>query len=204
MRPERSSKPLNASLRPIWMGMLAGLLAGCAAGPDFQRPAVPDAARYTASELPGRTVAAPTALGDAQRFVAGAPAEARWWQRFGSARLDALVDAALRASPTLEAMAARTEHRRHQFEAAHLSLIGNLVSTAIVQAQLAGQIEAGAAILAAQEEQLALTRRRLELGAAAERDVLAQQTQVEQTRAGLPPLRLRLEQNRPLLATTAL
>jgi NodT family efflux transporter outer membrane factor (OMF) lipoprotein len=103
----------------------------------------------------------------------------------------------------LEALAAQTEYQRHQLEAARLAQIGNLVTTAIAQAQLAGQIEASAAILAAQEEQLALTRKRLELGAASERDVLALQTQVEQTRAGLPPLRLKLEQNRHQLATLA-
>ena len=253
------------------------MLAGCASGPDFKPPAAPDVAGYTTTALPAQTVAAPTALGGAQRFVAGAPIAAQWWRLFGSAKLDALIEAALRASPTLEAaqatlrqarhnyeakagatqypqanaslgaqrqgvnnaaaglpdgertynlvnagvavsydldlfggnrraleaLAAQTEHQRHQLEAARLTLIGNLTITAVVQAQLAGQIKAGTAILAAQEEQLALTRKRLTLGAASERDVLALQTQVEQTRAGLPPLRLKLEQNRHLLATLA-
>jgi len=253
------------------------MLAGCASGPDFKPPAAPDVDGYTVSALPAQTVAAPTALGGAQRFVAGAPVAAQWWRQFGSAKLDALIEAALRASPTLEAaqatlrqarqnyeakagttrypqananlgaqrqgvnnaaaglpggertynlfnasvavsydldlaggnrraleaLAAQTEHQRYQLEAARLTLIGNLATTAIAQAQLAGQIEASAAILAAQEEQLALTRKRLALGAASDRDVLALQTQVEQTRAGLPPLRLRLEQNRHLLATLA-
>lgn len=35
---------------------LAGLLAGCAAGPDFKRPAAPDVAAYTAAPLPVQTV----------------------------------------------------------------------------------------------------------------------------------------------------
>jgi NodT family efflux transporter outer membrane factor (OMF) lipoprotein len=258
----------------LWIGLA---LAGCASGPDFKPPAVPDVVGYTASASPVQTVAAPTDLGGAQRFVAGAPVATEWWRQFGSAKLDALVETALRASPTLEAaeatlrqarqnfkakagttqypqananlgaqrqgvnnaaaglpggertynlfnasvavsydldlaggnrraleaLAAQTKYQRHQLEAARLTLIGNLVTTAIAQAQLAGQIEASAAILAAQEEQLVLTRKRLELGAASDRDVLALQTQVEQTRAGLPPLRLRLEQNQHLLATLA-
>jgi NodT family efflux transporter outer membrane factor (OMF) lipoprotein len=258
----------------LWIGLA---LAGCAIGPDFKAPAAPDAAGYTAVALPVQTVAAPTDLGGAQRFVAGAPIAAEWWRQFGSAKLDALVETALRASPTLEAaeatlrqarqnyeakagttqypqananlgaqrqgvnnaaaglpggertynlfnasvavsydldlaggnrraleaLAAQTEYQRHQLEAARLTLSGNLVTTAIAQAQLAGQIKASAAILATQEEQLALTRKRLELGAASDRDVLALQTQVEQTRAGLSPLRLRLEQNQHLLATLA-
>lgn len=265
------------SPHPIASLLCLGVLAGCASGPDFQRPAALDVAGYTAAALPAQTAAAPTALGGAQRFLAGAPLSVQWWRQFGSARLDALIEAALRASPTLEAaqaalrqarhkyeakagatqypqasadlgvqrqgvnnaaaglpdgertynlfdtslavsydldlaggnrraleaLAAQTEHQRFQLEAARLALIGNLVTTAITQAQLAGQIEASAAILAAQEEQLALTRQRLALGVASERDVLAQQTQVEQTRATLPPLRLRLEQTRHLLATLA-
>lgn len=258
----------------LWISLA---LAGCASGPDLKPPAVPDVAGYTASSLPAQTVAAPISLGGTQRFVAGASVSAEWWRQFGSAKLDALVEAALRASPTLEAaeatlrqarqnyaakagttqypqananlgaqrqgvntaaaglpggertynlfnasvavsydldlaggnrraleaLAAQTEYQRHQLEAARLTLVGNLTTTAIAQAQLAGQIEASAAILAAQEEQLALTRKRLELGAASDRDVLALQTQVEQTRAGLPPLRLRLEQNQHLLVTLA-
>jgi NodT family efflux transporter outer membrane factor (OMF) lipoprotein len=258
----------------LWIGLA---LAGCASGPDFKPPAAPDAAGYTAVALPVQAVAAPTDLGGAQRFVAGAPIAAEWWRQFSSAKLDALVETALRASPTLEAaeatlrqarhnyeakagitqypqananlgaqrqgvnnaaaglpggertynlfnasvavsydldlasgnrraleaLAAQTEYQRHQLEAARLTLIGNLVTTAIAQAQLAGQIEASADILATQEEQLALTRKRLELGAASDRDVLALQTQVEQTRAGLPPLRLRREQNQHLLASLA-
>jgi NodT family efflux transporter outer membrane factor (OMF) lipoprotein len=251
------------------------MLAGCASGPDFKPPAALEVTDYTTTALPAQTAATPTPLGEAQRFVAGASIAAQWWRQFGSARLDALIETALRASPTLEAaqatlrqarhnyeakagttqypqananlgvqrqgvnnapagliggertynlinasvavsydldlaggnrraleaLAAQTEHQRFQLEAARLSLIGNLVTTAIAQAQLAGQIEASAAVLTAQEEQLALTRKRLALGAASERDVLTLQTQVEQTRAELPPLRQRLEQSRHLLDT---
>jgi hypothetical protein len=98
----------------LWIGLA---LAGCAIGPDFKAPAAPDAAGYTAVALPVQTVAAPTDLGGAQRFVAGAPIAAEWWRQFGSAKLDALVETALRASPTLEAAEATLRQARQNYEA---------------------------------------------------------------------------------------
>jgi NodT family efflux transporter outer membrane factor (OMF) lipoprotein len=103
----------------------------------------------------------------------------------------------------LEALAAQVDHQRFQFEAARLALAANVATAAIAQAQLAGQIEATAAIVAAQEEQVAITARRVALGAAARDEWLALRTQLEQTRAGLPALRNRLAQTEHLLAVLA-
>ena len=100
----------------------------------------------------------------------------------------------------LEALSAQADYQRYQFEGARLTLAANVVATVIVQAQLAAQIQASETILTAQEEQLDITRRRLALGAASQNDVLALQIQLEQTRAGIPPLRNRREQTNHLLA----
>lgn len=100
----------------------------------------------------------------------------------------------------LEALAAQVDYQRFQLEGARLTLAGNVVATAITQAQLAAQVEASEKILAAQEEQLQITGQRLALGNASPGEVHALQTQVEQTRAGIPPLRNRLEQANHLLA----
>ena len=100
----------------------------------------------------------------------------------------------------LEALAAQTDYQRFQLEGARLTLAANFVTTAITQAQLAEQINATEQILAAQIEQLDLTRQRLALGNVSEVDVLSLRTQVEQTRAGIAPLRNRLEQANHLLA----
>lgn len=100
----------------------------------------------------------------------------------------------------LEALAAQTDYQRFQFEGARLTLAGNVVTTAITQTQLAEQVTATEQILAAQTEQLDITRQRLALGNVSEADVLALQTQVEQTRASIVPLRNRLEQADHLLA----
>lgn len=100
----------------------------------------------------------------------------------------------------LEALAARTEYRRYQMEGARLTLAANIVATAITQARLAGQVQSLEAILSAQDEQLHIARERVRLGQSAPDEVLALQTQVEQTRAGLPGLRKQLQQNEHLLA----
>ena len=47
----------------IALVMVMALLAGCAVGPDFNRPAAPDVAVYTATPLRENTVAAPTLSG---------------------------------------------------------------------------------------------------------------------------------------------
>lgn len=100
----------------------------------------------------------------------------------------------------LEALAAQTEYRRHEMEGAQLTLAGNIVTAAITQARLAAQIQTTAAILRAQNEQLHITQERVRLGQGAPDEVLALQTQVEQTRAGLPVLRKQSQQNEHLLA----
>ena len=100
----------------------------------------------------------------------------------------------------LEALAAQADYRRFRLEGARLTLAANVVATAIAQARLSAQIDLAERILNAQTEQLALTRRRLELGAASDVDVLALQTQMEQTRAGIPALRNGRDQASHLLA----
>ena len=254
--------------------ILVGLLAGCAVGPDFKRPGPPEVSSYTVAPLPAQTASATTTLGDAQRLSAGTTVSAQWWHGLGSSRLDALIEQAFQASPTLasakatlrqaqetysaragstlypqvdagigaqrqrlnpsslgqagdardfsmynasvgvsyqldlaggnrralEALAARTEYRRYEVEGARLTLAANIVTTVITQARLAGQIQSTQTILHAQDEQLHLTRERVHLGQAAPDDVLALQTQVEQTRAGLPLLCKQLQQSEHLLA----
>lgn len=81
----------------------AGALAGCAAGPDYVRPAAPVAQRYTAAPLAAETAATPVGGGAAQRFVEGGEVPARWWTSFGSEELNQLVEAALAANPDLAA-----------------------------------------------------------------------------------------------------
>lgn len=103
-------RPISLERRLAATYLIAGLvtagLAGCAAGPDFQRPTAPDVARYTATPVADRTVSAPTQFGETQRLVEGLPIETQWWQSLGSSALDGLINEAFHVSPTLASISA--------------------------------------------------------------------------------------------------
>ncbi len=79
------------------------LLFGCAVGPDFAPPAPPAVNSYTAGPLPAQTASAAVADGEAQRFVRGLDIPGQWWALFHSPALNALVEEAIAANPTLPA-----------------------------------------------------------------------------------------------------
>lgn len=266
---------------PPWVSLLvltplAGALAGCASGPDFQRPAPLTVTGYTSTALSATTVVSPGMHGAQQQFLP-TPVPIAWWKELHSDKLTLLVEQAFVASPTLaaaqatlrqaehsraalsgstqlpqasaklggqrqgtnsagaglpdgertyglysatvavsydldlaggnrralEALAAQVDYQSYQLEGARLTLAANLVLTAITQAQLTSQIDATQTLVQVQEAQLALSRKRLELGVGTQQEVLALQTQVEQIRSGLPVLRNKREQTRHLLAVLA-
>lgn len=256
---------------------VAALLAGCAAGPDFRRPAAPATGSYTPGALAGETAAAPVGGGDSQRFVAGADIPSEWWALFRSEPLDRLIRQALADSPTLvaaratlriaeedrraqfgallpsvtggasaarqkasgaslgragagsstftlydasvnvsyaldlfggtrrelEALQAQVDYQGFQLEGARLALTANLVTAAVREASLRAQLAATREIAAAEERQLDLVEQRFRLGGASRPDVLAQQAQLAQTRAGLPALERDLARTRHRLAVLA-
>ena len=103
----------------------------------------------------------------------------------------------------VEALQAQVDYQRFQREGAWLTLTANLVTTAIQEGALRGQIRATREIVAAEEQQLALVERQFQLGGASRPDVLAQRAQLAQTRATLPPLEKQLAQTRHSLAVLA-
>ena len=109
-------------------------LAGCMVGPDFRAPAPPSAGRYTPAPLPARTASA--GQGDArggdaaQRFTAGGPVAERWWTLFGSARLDALEEEALKANADLAAAQAALKQARELYLAQRAALFPTVELTA--------------------------------------------------------------------------
>jgi NodT family efflux transporter outer membrane factor (OMF) lipoprotein len=100
----------------------------------------------------------------------------------------------------LEALRAQVDNQRFLLEGAHLTLTANVVTTAVREASLRAQIRATEEIMAAQAKQLEMVERQYLLGGACHADVLAQQAQLAQTRATLPPLEKELAQTRNLLA----
>jgi len=100
----------------------------------------------------------------------------------------------------LESLAAEATYQKHQFAAARLSLISNVLTTAMKEAQLAMQLDANKRILKLLEEQLDISRERFALGASGQSEVLSSQTNVEQFRANIPQLQNVLSQQRSIMA----
>jgi NodT family efflux transporter outer membrane factor (OMF) lipoprotein len=101
----------------------------------------------------------------------------------------------------VEASEAQAENQRFQYEATFLTLTANVVTTAIQEASLRGQIKATQDIIKDESEQLEVLQHQFDLGGASRADVLAQEAELAATQATLPPLQKQLEQQRNLLAT---
>jgi NodT family efflux transporter outer membrane factor (OMF) lipoprotein len=93
--------PLNHRTLPALA--LSLTLSGCAVGPNFHRPAAPLTAAYTTTPLPEVTASVDIPGGGAQHFRSGADVPFDWWEQFGNAALNSLVEQALRANPTIPA-----------------------------------------------------------------------------------------------------
>ncbi len=93
------------------------LASACAVGPDFKTPAAPAVDGYTPQPLPAQTASAPTQAGEAQRFVTGMKIPEQWWQVFQSAKLNQVIEAALKASPTVAAAQAALKQAHQQVRA---------------------------------------------------------------------------------------
>lgn len=104
--------------RRRWLALgLLPALAACAVGPDFESPAAPDTARYTAEPLPEHTVATAVAGGEAQRFLSELPLPEQWWTLFRSAQIDHRVTTALANSPDAEAARAALRQAQENYRA---------------------------------------------------------------------------------------
>jgi NodT family efflux transporter outer membrane factor (OMF) lipoprotein len=94
---------LCKSYVPPVMASLMLLMAGCAVGPNFKRPAPPDVSDYTAQPL-ATTAATPNVSGgQPQRFAVGADISADWWTLFHSAPLNELIEQSLSNNHDLKA-----------------------------------------------------------------------------------------------------
>jgi len=78
------------------------LLAGCAIGPDFTRPAAPAVNRYTWDLQVKQTASDSVEAGVEQRFVDNADIPEQWWTLLHSSALNSLIEQALKNNPTLQ------------------------------------------------------------------------------------------------------
>ena len=95
---------------------------------------------------------------------------------------------------TIASAKAQALFQNYQWRAAELSLTGNVITAAIRYAQLSEQIKETQEILSAQEKQLLIMQKQLQLGAINKASVLAQSSVVAQTKSSLPSLQKSLEQ----------
>jgi NodT family efflux transporter outer membrane factor (OMF) lipoprotein len=250
------------------------LLASCAVGPDFRKPAAPQVSGYTPSPLAATSSSTNAAGGEAQRFIARQDIPGEWWTLFHSKPLNALIERSLKANPdlkaaqaaltvarenvlvqkgafypsiagsfsaarqktsselapvpnsnelyfdlytpqvsvsyvpdvfglnrrTVESLKAQAEQARFALAATHITLSANVAAAAIQEASLRGQIAAAHQLLAINTNMLRILRTQFAKGYVGRLEVAAQESQLAQVAATLPPLRKQLAQQRDLLA----
>ena len=265
-----------------FLAALAGLLlAGCAVGPDFKRPAAPVVGDYTGQQLTNTATSTNVAGGEAQSFAKGGDLAGDWWTLFHSQTLNDLIELALTNNPDLKAAqaallvarenvlaqrgvyfpsvaagfsASRTKQSemlaptpnypsvpqefqynlftpqvsvsyspdifganrrsmeslkaqeqgvRFQMIAAYTTLTANVVVTAIQAAAVQAQIDATRQLVDLNSNMVEILRYQYSKGYAGRLDVVAQESQLAQVNATLPPLLKQSAQLRDLLAVLA-
>jgi len=104
---------------------------------------------------------------------------------------------------SVESLDATAENALFQLEAAYLALTANVVTAAIQEASLRGQIEATHTIIKVERDVLDILKSQQKFGQAAELDVLTQEAALAQVEQTLPPLDKQLAVQRDLLTALA-
>ena len=253
------------------------LLAGCAVGPNFKRPAAPEVSDYVPTPLAATSSTANTVAGESQHFASGADIAADWWTLFHSAPLNELIEGSLagnhdlkaaqaalsvarenmlaqrgayypsvsgnfsatrqsqsmQISPalnanvfiynlftpqvsvsyvpdvfglnrrTVESFEAQAQEARFQMVATYTTLTSNVVVTAIQIGAVQMQIDATHELVDSATNTLKILRYQLDKGYASGLDVAAEEAQLAQFAATLPPLVKQEAQLRDQLAVLA-
>ncbi len=99
----RRSMQCFRGVRAALLVAFGALAAGCAVGPSYHRPQAPARAGYSPTPLPQSSASAAVPGGEAQRLISARDIPFEWWQSFQSPALNALVQRAFRANPTIAA-----------------------------------------------------------------------------------------------------
>ena len=257
------------------LGLL--LLAACAVGPNFKRPAPPDVGGYAAHPLSATAETANVSGGETQRFAGGSDIAADWWTLFHSQPLNDLIELSLannhdlkaaqaalsvareavlaqrgvyypsvaanfsasrqsqsgQIAPalnsnvfqynlftpqvtvayvpdvfglnrrTVESLQAQEQEVRFQMIATYTTLTANVVVTAIQEGSLQMQVDATRQLIDSNADTLKILQYQFAKGYASRLDVAAQESQLAQVAATLPPLLKQLAQLEDLLAALA-
>lgn len=104
---------------------------------------------------------------------------------------------------TVESLEAQEEQARFALVATHITLSANVAAAAIQEASLRAQIEATRELIGINSNMVQILRAQFAKGYASRLDLAAQEAQLAQTLAALPPLLKQLAQQRDALAALA-
>ena len=104
---------------------------------------------------------------------------------------------------TVESLAAQAQQARFALAATHITLSSNVAAGAIQEASLRGQIDATQELIKINTDLLKILKEQYTSGYAGQLDVAAQESQLAQVAATLPPLLKQLAQQRDALAALA-
>lgn len=104
---------------------------------------------------------------------------------------------------TMESLKAQEEQQRFALAATYITLSANVVAAAIQEASLRAQIDVAYRIIAINTNMLQILRNQFAQGYTSQLAFAAQETQLAQAEATLPPLLTQLDQQRDLLAVLA-
>jgi NodT family efflux transporter outer membrane factor (OMF) lipoprotein len=104
---------------------------------------------------------------------------------------------------TVESLVAQENQARSQWIATDITLSANVVTAAIQEASLRAQIEAARRVIAISTDMLRILRNQFAGGYTSQLAVAAQEAQLAQAEATLPPLLTQLDQQRDFLAVLA-
>jgi NodT family efflux transporter outer membrane factor (OMF) lipoprotein len=251
------------------------LIAGCAVGPNFSKPAAPQVSDYTASPASTTVASANVPGGAAQSFAKDSDIPGDWWTLFHSRPINDLIELSLKNNHdlkaaqaallaarenvraqrgsfypsvsaglsatreqdppgslapvpssnaflynlftpqvsisyvpdvfglnrrTVESVQAQAEATRFQLTAAHITLSANVVAAAIQEASLRAQVDATRELVGINTRIVETLKYQLSKGYASKLDLAAQESQLAQVEATLPPLLQQLDQQHHLLA----
>ena len=260
-KDERAGAASLSAARFMALSLLL-LVAGCAVGPDFKKPAAPDVGAYTVAPLSTTVTTSSVAGGDAQQFRSGSDVAADWWTLFHSKPLNELIEQALKNNHdlkaaqaalkvarenalaqrgayyptvtagysatrqkqpgtlapvpnsnafqyslftpqlsisyapdvfglnrrTVESLDAQARSARFQMIATYTTLTANVVVTALQQTSVQAQIDATRQIIEANSKMVQILKDQSVKGYASGLDLAAQESQLAQVVATLPPL----------------
>jgi NodT family efflux transporter outer membrane factor (OMF) lipoprotein len=104
---------------------------------------------------------------------------------------------------TVESLQAQEQQARFALAATHITLTANVAAGAIQEASLRGQVDVTQELITINTNMLNILREQYEKGYASQLDVAAQESQLAQVAATLPPLLKQLAQQRDQLAVLA-